>query len=95
MWAAALTLTRKRGRIAPRELEVFGRRYIAETRIYRTGPAALHRQMPNNFSHVGLIGLILPHAAIIDVRRHPRMRASAPTSSISRKARHLLTILKT
>jgi hypothetical protein len=27
--------------------------------------------MPNNFSHVGLIHLVLPNAAIIDVRRHP------------------------
>ena len=28
-------------------------------------------KMPNNFQHVGLIQLILPHAKIIDVRRHP------------------------
>ena len=27
--------------------------------------------MPNNFTHVGLIHLILPNARIIDVRRHP------------------------
>ena len=27
--------------------------------------------MPNNFSHIGLIHLILPNATIIDVRRHP------------------------
>jgi len=27
--------------------------------------------MPNNFSHVGLIHAILPHARIVDVRRHP------------------------
>jgi tetratricopeptide (TPR) repeat protein len=53
------------------ELEVFGRRYIAETRIYRTGRPRFIDKMPNNFSHVGLIHLILPHAAIIDVRRHP------------------------
>ena len=27
--------------------------------------------MPNNFSHIGLIHLILPNARIIDARRHP------------------------
>jgi hypothetical protein len=27
--------------------------------------------MPNNFSHVGMIHLILPNAKIIDARRHP------------------------
>jgi Sulfotransferase family len=27
--------------------------------------------MPNNFSHVGLLELILPNATIVDVRRHP------------------------
>ena len=28
-------------------------------------------KMPNNFSHIGLIHLILPKAKIIDARRHP------------------------
>ena len=28
-------------------------------------------KMPNNFSHIGLIHLILPNARIIDARRHP------------------------
>ena len=28
-------------------------------------------KMPTNFSHVGLIRMILPHAKIIDARRHP------------------------
>jgi hypothetical protein len=27
--------------------------------------------MPNNWAHVGMIRLILPHAKIIDARRHP------------------------
>ena len=27
--------------------------------------------MPNNWQHIGLIRLILPHATIIDARRHP------------------------
>jgi hypothetical protein len=27
--------------------------------------------LPNNFSHVGFLHLILPSATVIDVRRHP------------------------
>ncbi len=48
-----------------------GERYIAETRLFRTGRPHFVDKMPNNFSHVGLIHLILPRAKIIDVRRHP------------------------
>jgi len=57
--------------LPPKGFEVFGRRYIDETRIYRSGRPRFIDKMPNNFSHVGLIHLILPNAAIIDVRRHP------------------------
>ena len=48
-----------------------GTRYINETRIYRTAKARFIDKMPNNFSHVGLLQLILPKATIIDVRRNP------------------------
>ena len=48
-----------------------GRRYLAETRPLRSGRPHFIDKMPNNFSHVGLIHLILPRATIIDVRRHP------------------------
>ncbi len=53
-------------------LEALGRRYIERTRIQRkTGRPFFIDKMPNNFAHTGLIHLILPHARIIDVRRHP------------------------
>jgi tetratricopeptide (TPR) repeat protein len=48
-----------------------GTRFIEETRIYRSGRPRFIDKMPNNFSHIGLIQLILPNATIIDVRRHP------------------------
>jgi predicted Zn-dependent protease len=54
------------------QLRALGESYIATTAPHR----ALFRpfftdKMPNNFQHVGLIHLILPHAKIVDVRRHP------------------------
>jgi len=48
-----------------------GQRYLDETRPIRTTRPRFIDKMPNNFSHVGLIHLILPKATIIDVRRHP------------------------
>jgi len=53
------------------QLEAFGRTYIEETRIHRTGAPFFIDKMPNNFRHVGLIHLILPNAKIIDARREP------------------------
>ncbi|MEQ9003576.1 MAG: sulfotransferase, partial [Pseudomonadales bacterium] len=53
-------------------LRALGDEYLARTRIQRV--AGLPRfidKMPNNFSHVGLIHLILPNATIIDARRSP------------------------
>ncbi|MGH8248138.1 MAG: sulfotransferase family protein, partial [Gammaproteobacteria bacterium] len=49
-----------------------GRRYVAQTRSQRKldRPFFIDK-MPNNFAHVAFIHLILPHARIIDVRRHP------------------------
>jgi tetratricopeptide (TPR) repeat protein len=47
----------------------YGERYLADTRIYRTGKARFIDKMPNNFRHIGLIHLILPNAKIIDARR--------------------------
>jgi tetratricopeptide (TPR) repeat protein len=53
-------------------LRALGERYLADTRIQRKTPAPFFiDKMPNNFMHVGLIHLILPHAKIIDVRRDP------------------------
>lgn len=49
-----------------------GETYIERTHVYRkTGRSRFVDKMPNNFQHVGLISLILPHAKIIDARRHP------------------------
>jgi tetratricopeptide (TPR) repeat protein len=51
--------------------ERLGRRYLDETRVYRTGRPYFIDKMPNNFRHVALIHLMLPNARIIDVRREP------------------------
>ncbi len=58
------------------QLRSRGEKYIADTRVFRTGkagapPAFFIDKMPNNFRHVGLIHLILPNAKIIDARREP------------------------
>ena len=49
-----------------------GERYIVQTRIQRKSDAPFFiDKMPNNFAHIDLIQLALPHAKIIDARRHP------------------------
>lgn len=54
------------------ELRALGEGYIADTRIQRrSGAPFFIDKMPNNFTHVGLIHLMLPNAKIIDARRHP------------------------
>ncbi len=51
---------------------MLGEQFIADTRTYRTlGRPYFIDKMPNNFRHIGLIHLILPHAKIIDARREP------------------------
>jgi tetratricopeptide (TPR) repeat protein len=52
-------------------LAALGSRYLDETAPLRTGSEHFTDKLPNNFSHVGLIHAILPHATIIDARRHP------------------------
>jgi len=52
-------------------LAKLGARYLAETRLIRSGRPRFVDKMPNNFSHVGLIHAILPNATIIDARRNP------------------------
>jgi hypothetical protein len=54
------------------EIERMAERYLAQTRAHR--PLGLPRfvdKMLGNFSHLGLIHLMFPCAAIIDARRHP------------------------
>jgi tetratricopeptide (TPR) repeat protein len=53
------------------EMKTAGTAYIDDTRFHRAGAPRFIDKMPNNFMHVGLIHLILPHAKIIDARRHP------------------------
>ncbi len=49
-----------------------GDSYVKSTSVQRITEAPhFIDKMPNNFSHVGLIHLILPNAKIIDARRHP------------------------
>jgi len=57
--------------LAAADFQSFGEKYLAETRIYRTGKPHFIDKMPNNFRHIGLIHLILPNAKIIDARREP------------------------
>ncbi|HLZ76819.1 tetratricopeptide repeat-containing sulfotransferase family protein [Phenylobacterium sp.] len=60
------------GRLCETELTALGDGYVQATRIHRKlGRDRFIDKMPNNFLHVGLIQLILPHARIIDARRHP------------------------
>lgn len=49
----------------------FGEQFIEDTRIYRGDAPFFVDKMPNNFFHIGLIKLIMPHAKVIDARRHP------------------------
>ena len=47
------------------------RRYLDDTRVYRTDTPRFIDKMPNNFRHIGLIHLMFPNAKIIDARREP------------------------
>ncbi len=53
-------------------LTALGEDYIRRSHIYRKldRPFFIDK-LPNNWLHTGLIRLILPHAKIIDARRHP------------------------
>ncbi len=54
------------------EFTQWGEDYINDTQIHRTQQTPFFiDKMPNNFRHLGLIKLILPHAKIIDARREP------------------------
>ena len=58
--------------LSPQALRELGEEFLARTRVQRKTDRPLFiDKMPNNFSHVGFIHLILPNAKIIDARRHP------------------------
>jgi len=58
-------------RLDASELHELGLMYLQRTRRHRSGKPFFTDKMPNNFSSIGLIHLILPQARIIDARRHP------------------------
>jgi tetratricopeptide (TPR) repeat protein len=58
--------------LSPQALRELGEEFLERTRVQRKTDRPLFiDKMPNNFSHVGFIHLILPNAKIIDARRHP------------------------
>ncbi len=59
------------GALPAAQFAALGRRYLEETAPLHPGREHFTDKLPNNFSHVGLIHSILPHAIIIDARRHP------------------------
>ena len=55
-----------------RDFREYGKQYIEDTRIYRsTTRPRFTDKLPNNFSHIGFLHLILPNAVVINARRHP------------------------
>ena len=56
----------------PNEFRRLGEKYLHDTRAYRRNnkPHFIDK-MPNNFRHLGLVHLMLPHGKVIDVRREP------------------------
>jgi hypothetical protein len=54
------------------EIDALAARYLAQTQLHRPrGKPRFVDKMLGNFLHVGLIQLMFPAAAIIDMRRHP------------------------
>lgn len=58
--------------MAPADFERLGAEFIERTRIQRkTDKPYFIDKLPNNWTYLGFIRLILPNAKIIDARRHP------------------------
>ena len=58
--------------LSAEDVRRLGETYLDRTRIQRkTNRPRFIDKMPNNWQHVGLIRLMLPHAKIVDARRHP------------------------
>jgi tetratricopeptide (TPR) repeat protein len=54
------------------DVGAFAERYLSRTQAHRRlGKPRFVDKMLGNFSHIGFIHLMFPHAAIIDARRHP------------------------
>jgi len=58
--------------VPPEQLSALGQDYLRSTHIQRkTDRPFFVDKLPVNFMHIGLIRTILPHAKIVDIRRHP------------------------
>ncbi len=58
--------------LSPDDLKALGEEFLDRTRVQRkTARPLFIDKMPNNWTHIGLIALMLPNAKIIDARRHP------------------------
>lgn len=80
MLTSALGGAREDGKRYPEVLDdmtadqmlAIGESYLYHTRVHREEAVPFFAdKMPANFTHVGLIHMALPHARIIDARRHP------------------------
>jgi tetratricopeptide (TPR) repeat protein len=81
-------------RLTPEELVQLGEEYLEDTRMHRKlGRPFFIDKKPANFSHVGMIHLILPNAKIIDARRHPAASCLSMFKHYSSKGRLRLTEL--
>lgn len=59
-------------KLAVSKLKALGEEYLERARVHRKlGRPFFIDKEPANFSHLGLILLILPNAKVIDARRHP------------------------
>jgi tetratricopeptide (TPR) repeat protein len=58
-------------RMSAEDFAKLGEKYLADTRVYRSGKPFFIDKNPNNFRHLGLIHLMLPNAKFIDARREP------------------------
>ena len=58
-------------KLQDREWKEIGDEYLRLTESFRSGAPFFIDKNPNNFVHVGTIRLALPHAKIINARRHP------------------------
>lgn len=69
-------------------LAALGESYLRQAALHRrSGRPFFIDKKPANFSHVGLIHLMLPNAKIIDVRRHPAACGWSMFRSYSTKGR--------
>lgn len=58
--------------MTPDQLTALGKSYLYNTKIHREQDLPFFTdKLPANFTHIGLIHMVLPNAKIIDARRHP------------------------